>query len=584
MIFVFLSVLSKSASIVSIDFGTEYMKMAQSTVAGEAIIFPNQNGKVMTPSAGALKTREPYQGPIPKEEVSYLNPKFGDQALSILKRNSTLGYQFLPRVIGRTPQENFSTSTVINASALFTMFLKEYIGRSPYADGVVAAVPNHWVRDQHRHVLTALEINNFPFLTMIDDFSALCVLYGTLRHRRYHDKAKHVMFVDVGGTSIKCYSAIFTWSGEYSMATQVTGKWSEKVGGHFLAKEVAEKKNISINKARKYLQTAPTTEITKLLAFTLKDVFKVVHDAVVDAQKEAEIDEVQIIGGASQYKFITQLVKGATGKQILKRDFNANEAIALGAVYAGLNMKEELAYPTTYITKLPTSNITLTCNKTNIYCVKGKDCDDFLTENSTGCEKVVFNALPEDVPIGSSTILGEFRLINNSEIEDEEERKKCIFAFEPRKPDAFLRSVVRCIEENCSVVEFEQLFPSVADELTNQWSIHQRNLRRIAKRMKELKRKILAMMEKLRPVMINDEVMDKAEEGYKGMRENNEQYTYFIENGILDMLDENKLYRVAEDLAIMIATIQDRASKEGFDDPINPPPYPEPEGDATSDL
>ena len=98
-----------------IDLGSQYIKVAESTISGVPRILKDSNNKVSIPSAAALK--HPIDLLNVPSNLSDFYIKFGAAALPVLKKNPELGHEFLPRVIGRNGS-SFDTSKYLTATEL----------------------------------------------------------------------------------------------------------------------------------------------------------------------------------------------------------------------------------------------------------------------------------------------------------------------------------------------------------------------------------------------------------------------------------------------------------------------------------
>lgn len=108
-------------------------------------------------------------------------------------------------------------------------------------------------------------------------------------------------------------------------------------------------------------------------------------------------DEIQLIGGASNLKFLTQFIRSQTNISVLK-DFNANEVLSFGGVIALLESDDSSPFKSTKLSVISRYTVALTCNTTQIMCIKGKRCLDNVTEiESPGCDILTIATDVEEV-------------------------------------------------------------------------------------------------------------------------------------------------------------------------------------------
>jgi molecular chaperone DnaK (HSP70) len=244
-----------------------------------------------------------------------------------------------------------------------------------------------------------------PLLSLVDDITAISTLYSTTSLNKFAERAQHVLFVDVGGTSLKVYSVAFrfdkTRKVPFATMRTIATNWSEKVGGFFFAKAVAQKKGIPIHKATKLLIKTQGEGYGEICADLLEIIEKAVRGVLAEAGKIRAIDEVQLIGGASTFKFVVETIKRATNLTV-RRDFNANEAVALGTVAAVMLNQGVGPFVPSVLTRIPSYDYNVTCGEsTAVYC-KGGNCSTSLRfDNQPAmCSEITISAPPDAVPSG----------------------------------------------------------------------------------------------------------------------------------------------------------------------------------------
>ncbi|OHT17031.1 hypothetical protein TRFO_12730 [Tritrichomonas foetus] len=455
MFFSLLALISLRAEYLGIDLGSQYFKMAESTLTGDARIVKS-GSKVTTPAAVAIRSSRPLNYPLKPADFSDIQLRFGDAALNILKNNATLGYSYLPRVIGRYENETQFGNPKLNiSSAMFSLALNQYIHHFNEVDGVTLVAPSYWTRMQMRQAITACELFQIPFISMVDDISAMAMLYGATRSKRCENN-HHVLFVDVGFSGVRAYSATFSKISSSSyFANETSYFWSEKTGGYFFTKAVADEKKIPFNKAQKLLIRS-SQNFNNLFSRELDEIKKVVSQAAEQArERSGEIDELQLIGGASVFPFVVEAIKSASNISQIHRDFNANEALALAAAYTSMAAKGVAARPVTTLLKRPNYNLTLKFNKAQKYCTRGGKCEATIKDSAVNLTKLTIVAPIEELPEGSREVMMKYRIRNETF-----SKEKANYQFNFQVPYPTIDRAYRCVGNDCEVVVWDGYLPN----------------------------------------------------------------------------------------------------------------------------
>ena len=367
-----------SVKFVGVDLGSQFYKWAESFNNGEVRIHRDEvSNSVAHPSAAAVRLNVPHEPPFSPRDLEDIDIRFGRRAVAALKGNSSLGFEFLPRAVSRERGE-FYTGTVTNASELFILMLQDAFMKVVPFEALSIAVPSYYTRDQMAEITEACRIFQLPLIAVVDDVSAVTTLYATQRTGRFIKADKHVLFVDVGATATKVYSAVFKYSksemGQLALVNMTSNQWSEKTGGYFFAQAIAKAKGVSWRKGQKMLIRNNGEGFDELLGSQLDDFEALLEAAVKSATQIRPIDEVQLIGGASALTFVVDTVRRVTNHTI-RRDFNANEAIAMGAVVRAMLNEDESPYIQTLVMKSPPISMRVKFgNESKEYCTKSDSC------------------------------------------------------------------------------------------------------------------------------------------------------------------------------------------------------------------
>lgn len=451
MIFYILQI-TLSVKIVGIDLGSQYIKAAENSLGSEPhlVQFGSSN---QVPAAVAFSIPRDLVQPFKEEQFKDIRVLFGNKAIRQLRKNASSGVEFLPKIIGRSETE-FLTTNITSQYEMSLLFFLNLVKKFDTNTRFAISVPNFWTHEQRRVLNTFIEFCRIPLISIVDDMSAVSVLYANTRTTRFTEKKMRILFIDVGGTSVKSYGTLFRWAGNISYINHSSFSFNEDIGGYFFAKKIAECKGVSIKKGYKLLQNLKKEEIEKCLGKEINELKDVIAKAKNDAFNAYEVDnltkefdEIQLIGGASRYDFVLDAIKSVVGDAIIKRDFNANEAIAIGAVHAAAVMLGVSIYPPCQVIKRSFNNITFKCGSEHLYCKEnGIRCNYKIIENTT-CDKVYFISDKKNIPKGVSNILSTYNL----NIKNKQENGS--LKFRMIEPLPIIGSSMYCVNNNCSLLD-----------------------------------------------------------------------------------------------------------------------------------
>lgn len=455
-VFFFASILA--VEYVGVDLGSQFTKIATSTTDGQAVIYVDKvTNKVNVPSAAAIKLgNKEMVPPFNQSDFKNIDVRTGRRAIPILKKNHSLGYEFLPRVMGReSVPDDFNTSKLANVTELLSLFCYNLFSTIGKFNTVAFSIPFFWNRRQTHILGDALRFYGLPVETMLDDITSITLLYSSLRLSRFMNKIEghHVLFIDVGATKAEAYTIRFTYdhNTEQTTAEQTSVGWNEKVGGYFFAKQINPS---NPSKGFKKINTNSNPDFK----FDTKELVEMIKKVIFEAEGKYPIDEVQLIGGASQHPFVTNAIKELTDLP-LRRDFNSNEAIALGTVI-GLEMLHEASpYPNVNIRKYHTSDVSIKCgNQTEKICTYGQDCGEIIAFSQwVGCEEMEIVMNETYIPEGSGTVLQSYVLKNITDFNlTVEANQSGIIQLDNLQ----ITSIASCGQYGCEPVDFEFKLPN----------------------------------------------------------------------------------------------------------------------------
>uniref|UniRef100_A0A3Q3N245 Hypoxia up-regulated protein 1 n=1 Tax=Labrus bergylta TaxID=56723 RepID=A0A3Q3N245_9LABR len=212
-----LAVLPSHTAVMSVDLGSEWMKMAIVKPGVPMEIVLNKESRRKTPIAVCLKENERL---------------FGDSALGVSVKNPKTVYRHLQSLLGKKHdnvqvalyQKRFTEHELQEDPVRGTVYFKsseeiqytpeELIGmvlnyscglaqdfaEQPIKDAVIT-VPAFFNQAERRAVLQAAQMAGLKVLQLINDNTAVALNYGVFRRKDIDNTAKNVMFYDMGSGS-----------------------------------------------------------------------------------------------------------------------------------------------------------------------------------------------------------------------------------------------------------------------------------------------------------------------------------------------------------------------------------------------
>jgi hypothetical protein len=388
----------------------------------------------------AIKTQRRISFPPSVSDIQNIDLCFGKAALAVLKFKPDYGYAFLPRIFARNESASeFGNPGLVNASAFLSLLL-EHVGKQLQAKALGIVVPAFWTQRQIRIVTDACDAFDIPVRAVVDERTAIAALFSAERGSRLGRGGVHVLFVDVGATSVKAHSATFEYRDNMIVANNTAYVWSERAGSYYFARAVARAKDIPLRKAMKRVARA-----ADLYQAELAEVARVITETYREATSNGgAIDEVQVIGGASGLPAVFDVIKRSVNGTTVRREFTAQEALARGGVLATVLKGEIVPFVPTLTHRRAVFSLNFTCNSTQVFCERGKFCPSQLVESAGGCAKAIITADASELPEGLDNVMAtiEVNLSNGTGY----------FTFD--SPDPVVTRVRRCVVGRCSPLKF----------------------------------------------------------------------------------------------------------------------------------
>ncbi|XP_051540205.1 hypoxia up-regulated protein 1 [Myxocyprinus asiaticus] len=244
---------TESVAVMSVDLGSEWMKIAIVKPGVPMEIVLNKESRRKTPVAVCLKENERL---------------FGDSALGVAVKNPKVVYRFLQSILGKTVdnpqvaqyQKHFPEHQLQRDDKRGTVYFKfseemqytpeELLGmvlnysrglaqdfaEQPIKDAVIT-VPAYFNQAERRAVLQAAQIAGLKVLQLINDNTAVALNYGVFRRKDINSTAQNVMFYDMGSASttatIVTYQTVKTKESASQPQLQIRGVGFDRTLGGF---------------------------------------------------------------------------------------------------------------------------------------------------------------------------------------------------------------------------------------------------------------------------------------------------------------------------------------------------------------
>ncbi|XP_023576911.1 hypoxia up-regulated protein 1 isoform X2 [Octodon degus] len=212
--------LSDTLAVMSVDLGSESMKVAIVKPGVPMEIVLNKESRRKTPVTVTLKENERFFGDSaasmaiknPKATLRYFqnllgkqvdNPhvalyraRFPEHELNFDPQRQTVHFKI-------SPQLQFSLEEVLGMVLNYSRSLAEDFAEQPIKDAVIT-VPAFFNQAERRAVLQAARMAGLKVLQLINDNTATALSYGVFRRKDINTTAQNVMFYDMGSGSTVC--------------------------------------------------------------------------------------------------------------------------------------------------------------------------------------------------------------------------------------------------------------------------------------------------------------------------------------------------------------------------------------------
>lgn len=320
--------LSDTLAVMSVDLGSESMKVAIVKPGVPMEIVLNKESRRKTPVTVTLKENERFLGDSaagmaiknPKATLRYFQHLLGKQAdnphvalyrsrfpeheLNVDPQRQTVRFQI-------SPQLQFSPEEVLGMVLNYSRSLAEDFAEQPIKDAVIT-VPAFFNQAERRAVLQAARMAGLKVLQLINDNTATALSYGVFRRKDINSTAQNVMFYDMGSGSTVCtivtYQTVKTKEAGMQPQLQIRGVGFDRtLGGLEMELRLREHLAKLFNEQRKGQKAKDVRENPRAMAKLLREAnrLKTVLSANADhmAQIEGLMDDVDFKAKVTRVEF-----------------------------------------------------------------------------------------------------------------------------------------------------------------------------------------------------------------------------------------------------------------------------------------
>lgn len=303
--------LSDTLAVMSVDLGSESMKVAIVKPGVPMEIVLNKESRRKTPVIVTLKENERFFGDSaasmaiknPKATLRYFQHLLGKQAdnphvalyqarfpeheLTFDPQRQTVHFQI-------SPQLQFSPEEVLGMVLNYSRSLAEDFAEQPIKDAVIT-VPVFFNQAERRAVLQAARMAGLKVLQLINDNTATALSYGVFRRKDINTTAQNIMFYDMGSGSTVCtivtYQMVKTKEAGMQPQLQIRGVGFDRtLGGLEMELRLREHLAGLFNEQRKGQRAKDVRENPRAMAKLLREANRLKTVLSANADHMAQIE------------------------------------------------------------------------------------------------------------------------------------------------------------------------------------------------------------------------------------------------------------------------------------------------------
>ncbi|OHT14368.1 hypothetical protein TRFO_15289 [Tritrichomonas foetus] len=523
MLFLF-SIFCASEVFLGIDFGAKYLKLATTDLDGSNYKITKLGTHDIHPGCISIKTPRNSVDPLTPQTSGQASIVTGHKALPMVHRIPKSGSEFLLNSVVRDTPE-YRTATVLNQTTLLNLYFFDIIKQipDPAPKGLAITFPTFFTPEMRRKILEPLSHLHIPVKHHFDTLTAISILYANNYLEKYKKQNRTVLFIDFGASYVETHLVNFSWDGHATYADCSVTLWSDKCSGNAFARALAKSIRLPLSQADRMLKNS---EDAYFAPDAIQDLRNLLNETL---EIGGEIDEVQLLGGGSTYRFVQTVVRQtvtgkfrsnstkdansektgnnegynekkvftvdtggadpndspmATGGQVVNatnstaalpiyKDFDPLYSIVKGTLEAVLMIEGRLKKPHTYIGKRPVASYYVRVGEQREkYCQRHFTCKP-THFTGHGAEFIQIETDPRHLPVGSPTIVNQYRLLNISTLfpaaeggegqTEGQENDQGNGIVQLDAPDPIVARVNWCNATVCAPIAFHQYYESNED-------------------------------------------------------------------------------------------------------------------------
>ncbi|PSN31698.1 Hypoxia up-regulated protein 1 [Blattella germanica] len=360
----------ESVAVMSVDLGSEWMKIAIVSPGVPMEIALNKESKRKTPVTIAFRDGERTFGEdaatlgvrFPKNSYSYLLELLGkrvDNPIVQLYQQRFPYYEIVPDSERDTVVFKHDSETFYSPEELLGMLLhraREFAQDSagqPINEAVLT-VPGFFNQAERKALLKAAELAGLKVLQLMNDYTAVALNYGIFRRKDFNESAQYIMFYDMGATSttatIVSYQMVKTKEKGY---VETNPQLSIIGVGDYLGKKFNELKKTPNDvfknpraMAKLFKEAGRVKNVLSANADHYAQVEGLLDDVDFKLQVTREEFEtmcsdlfgrVILVGAGTRVPKVQEKLSEIVGME-LGKSINTDEAAAMGAVYKAADL------------------------------------------------------------------------------------------------------------------------------------------------------------------------------------------------------------------------------------------------------
>ncbi|XP_054262425.1 hypoxia up-regulated protein 1 [Macrosteles quadrilineatus] len=207
----------KGVAVMSVDLGTEWMKVAIVSPGVPMEIALNKESKRKTPVVVSFRDGERTFGEdaqtvgirFPQNSYTYLLDLVGktvDNPMVKLFQKRFPYYNIVPDPVRGTVVFQHDSETTYSVEELIAMIFHKarhfaQTSANQAINEAVLTVPGYFNQAERRAILQAAQLADLKVLQLINDYTAVALNYGIFRRKDFNETAQYVMFYDMGASS-----------------------------------------------------------------------------------------------------------------------------------------------------------------------------------------------------------------------------------------------------------------------------------------------------------------------------------------------------------------------------------------------